>query len=84
MARDHEEHGVGLLELPVAEEVDAGDVAHFQVGDDEVDSFIQIAHGLVAGVGGGDLEAGVGEEFLHRLPFGGVVFDNEDFVDSES
>ncbi len=80
MAGDHEEHGFRLLELPMAEEVHAGDIAHLQIGENEIDGLIQITHRLVGRVSGGDLVAGVGEESLEAVAFAGVILHDEYFV----
>ena len=48
VAGDHQEHGFGLFELPVFEQVHPRNVAHLQIGQDEVDGLIDIAMALSA------------------------------------
>ena len=68
--------GIGLALLPEVEKVDARDLAHVQVGEDDVDVLIDVREGLVGAFGAKDREA-LGLEARHQgLAFEFIVFDD--------
>src|SRR5579872_1994447 len=80
VAGDNQKTGVGLAILPMAQQVHAGDIAHLQVGQDEIDRLIKVSHRLIGGVGGANLVAGIMEEALETVTFILVVFNDKDFI----
>ena len=74
----HEDHGAGRVLLRGAQDGDAVDLPHAQVGDDEVERFaLDDLHGLLAALGDRDLVTGLPQHDREELSHAPFVVDDK-------
>ena len=68
---------IGLALLPELEQLDAADIAHVQIGENDVDIFVDVAQRFIGVFRAIDGEAFLLQQLHHDAAFGFVIFYNK-------
>ncbi len=73
----YDELRIGLALLPELEQLDAAHIPHVEIGEDDVDIFVNIAQRLVGVFSAIDGEAFLLQELHHHASFRLMIFDHK-------